>query len=491
MSSFFTQIWQIVVDSNLLNVTGAILILLIGYLMALAAGRKSTDFIQRIAGKATVLPDGTVVLPVTRTAKVFGRVIYGIIMLLAVLGCLSVLKLDAAAAPLQEFITGITAYLPNIAGALLLFFIAWVLSELVKMLTASFLRMSKLGNKITTAGKEKCESEKFVMYISKTTGYIVYLFFLPAILNALKIYGITRPLQSMFEKFLTFIPNLAAAIIILFIGLWAANIARKAVKGLIVVSKVSDLTEKLDIAGKFRNGSISAMAGWTVYVLIALPVATAALTALNIDILSRAVAGFFRDILSVSGEIAASAVILFGAIVSGNLIARLAERFTAAWGVDGFFASLCPEHTHNGNTKPSVIIGKLAYIALIVLASVAVCDIMEFEKLATVIRRFAIFGGNIIISMIVLIIGIKLADIAAAMVKNKLNRHLENCVRLAVIIFTVALAISNLNIGSAIVEIAFAMLLGAFAVAAALAFGFGGREAAAKILARYMDKSDK
>jgi len=87
MNDFFKQIWQIVVESNLLNVTGAILVLLIGYLAALVLGRKATDLMQKAAAKIIVLPDGTEVLPVTRTARITGRIVYCIVMLLAVLGC--------------------------------------------------------------------------------------------------------------------------------------------------------------------------------------------------------------------------------------------------------------------------------------------------------------------------------------------------------------------------------------------------------------------
>ena len=140
MNDFFKQIWQIIVESNLLNVVGAILVLLTGYLAALILGRKATDLMQKAAAKIIVLPDGTEVLPLARTARITGRVVYCIIMLLAVLGCFSVLKLDSAAVPIQELISEITAFLPNIAGALLLLFIAWFISELVKMFCVAFLK---------------------------------------------------------------------------------------------------------------------------------------------------------------------------------------------------------------------------------------------------------------------------------------------------------------------------------------------------------------
>lgn len=491
MSDFFQQIWQIIVDSNLLNVTGAILVLLVGYLTALVIGRKSAGLIQKIAGKTVTLPDGTVVLPIARTARIFGRVVYAVIMLLAVLGCFSVLKLDAAAAPLQEFITGITAFLPNIAGALLLVFLAWVLSELVKMFVAAFLRSSSIGGKLLLSSKEKHDSEKFIVYTSKTAGCIVYLFFLPAILNALNIYGITSPLQSMFEKFLTFIPNLAAAVLILLVGLWAAELARKAAKGLVVISKIDELAGKFNISEPMRHGSTGAIIGWTVYVLIALPVVAAALTALNIDVLSRTIAGFFSDILSVSGAIAASVIVFSGAFIAGKFAAKILERFTAAWGIDRFIPACSNGQNGSENIKPSAVAGTLARITLFVLAAIVVCDIMGFEKLASLIKRFAVFGGNIIVSTIVLLIGIKLANVAAALVRGKCSVQIEYCIRAAVVIFTIALAISNLQIGSSVVETAFALMLGAFAVAFAIAFGAGGRKAAAEILEQWREKMQK
>ena len=491
MNEFFKQIWQIIVESNLLNVTGAILVLLVGYLVALTLGRKSRNLIQKIASKTVTLPDGSEVLPVTRTARIFGRVVYGIIMLLAVLGCFSILKLNAAAAPLQEFIGRITAFLPNIAGALLLLFTAWVISELVKMFCSAFLQNAYVYDKLPKDAAERVKSEKFISYVTKTAGCAVYLFFLPAVLNALKIYGVTQPLQSMFEEFLTFIPNLAAAAVILIVGLWAANLARRAAKGLAVISKVNELGDKLELTEKLHNGSLAAAVGWSVYVLIALPVAVAALSALDIDVLSRAVAGFFGDVLAVSGEIAVSLALLIVVFFAGKFIGRLVERFTAAWGIDGICESVCSNKECEKSVKLSVIAGVITRWALMFLAVIAVCDILEFEKLASLLKRFAIFGGNLILSAVVLLVGLKLANAAALLLKGKSSPHLELAVKAAVIIFTVALAISNLKLGGSIVETAFALLLGAFAVAAAIAFGIGGKEVAAKLLEQWYEKLKK
>ena len=68
---------------------------------------------------------------------------------------------------------------------------------------------------------------------------------------------------------------------------------------------------------------------------------------------------------------------------------------------------------------------------------------------------------------------------------------LISAVRAGVIIFTAAIAIGNLNIGDSIVQIAFTLILGAVCVAAAIAFGVGGREAAAKLLNSWSEKLRK
>ena len=58
MQNFFKQLWQMILDSNLLNVVGAIAILVIGWLIALVTSRKISAVILKLSAKKTVLPDG-------------------------------------------------------------------------------------------------------------------------------------------------------------------------------------------------------------------------------------------------------------------------------------------------------------------------------------------------------------------------------------------------------------------------------------------------
>ena len=490
MQNFFKQLWQMIVESNLLNVVGAIAILVIGWLIALAASRKISAIIHKLNAQKTVLPDGTEVPKISNSDTFAGKIIYYIIMIFAVLGCFSVLKMNAAAEPLKDFASAVATYAPNIAGALLLAVVAWVVAGIIRSVVKTALIKSKLNEHLAKqigASDQNTVAE----YTAKTCYYTVFLFFIPAILNALKIYGITTPLQSMFEKVLTFIPNLIAAAAILAVGLFVAGIVRRAVAGLMIISRLNAIGESAGVSKIFGSSGLVGMVSIVAYILVAIPVVISALTALQIKVLSDSVAGFFNKLLNATGDIIGASLIIFVAVLAGSFAASLVAQLTAAFGLDRFMENLGIKSEGKETAAPSVIVGKLTCITIIAMAVLAACEILEFSQLAELIRNFIRFGGNVLLSIVVLLIGIWLANFAAGAIKGKCNDLVTGAVRFSVIILTSALAVSNLKIGDSIVQIAFALVLGAACVAAAIAFGIGGRETAAAILKSWMDKIEK
>ncbi|MBQ4337706.1 MAG: mechanosensitive ion channel [Lentisphaeria bacterium] len=488
MREFLEKLWQMILDSNLLNLVGGIGILLIGWLIALWASRRVSCSIRKWSAKHTVTADGSVCPPgVNHADTAAGRIVYYTILIFAVLGCFSVLDLDAAAEPLKNFISAVILYIPNIIGALLLVLAARIVAGIVRGTVRMALLKSKLHERL--AGQlQMGDPEKFADYTAKTLYYTVFLFFLPAILNVLKIYGITEPLQAMFEKVMIFLPRMVVAAILLSIGLWAAKVIRRAVAGLVVISRLDALGEKAGISRIFGNGGLAEMLGIVIYTLVAIPVVISALTALQIDSLSRSVAGFLDKLLNGTGDIIGAGIILFAAVLAGGFAASLVKQLSANFGVDKLASEMGCKSCGEGGRKFSCILGKLTFLVILVLALLAVCDTLQFTALAKLIREFAVFGGNVLVSIVVMLIGIWLANIAASAVKDYGNNWLTTAVRLTVIIFTAAVALGNMDIGGVIVELAFALILGAVCVALAIAFGIGGREAAANLLKKWMDK---
>ena len=69
--------------------------------------------------------------------------------------------------------------------------------------------------------------------MSEAVYWLVFLLFLPAILGALHLDGLLRPVQSMIDKVLAFLPNLLAAVLILAVGWLLARVIQRVVSNLL------------------------------------------------------------------------------------------------------------------------------------------------------------------------------------------------------------------------------------------------------------------
>ncbi len=493
MEEFFQNIWKMIVESNVLNIIWGLLVLLVGWLVAVFASGQVVKLVDRFALSKKIdecLPEGAE-LQSSNLGKFLGRVVYYLILLLAILGCLTAMKLTQAAEPIKEFVGALTGYAANIIGAAVLAFIAWIVATVLKYGATTAMRMMDFDKKFA-AHVESKDGKPVSGIVAEVVYWVVLLFFLPSILRALKIYGITDPIQLMFTKILEYIPNLIAAAAILFIGLLAAKIVRKAVTGLIQVSWLDDLGKKVGVSKVFGDKGISSMVGIVAYVLVAIPVIISSLTALRIQSLSDSVAGFFSKLLNAAGDILGAALLIFLAFLVGGFVSGIVSQILENFGFNKLMATLgFASKNEDKAALPSVVVGKISFVAIIFFALIMASDILDFDAFSALLRTFLVFGGNIIIGIIVLLVGIYLSNLAADAVKGKGSEVLSMIVRIAVLVFTGAIAINNMNIGGAIVEMAFMLLLGAVCVAVALAFGLGGRDLAAKKLEEWIRKLDK
>jgi hypothetical protein len=60
--------------------------------------------------------------------------------------------------------------------------------------------------------------------------------------------------------------------------------------------------------------------------------------------------------------------------------------------------------------------------------------------------------------------------------------------RISIVVLASAMALRQMGLANEIITLAFGLLLGAIAVAAAIAFGIGGRELAGDTLKKWLDK---
>ena len=121
--------------------------------------------------------------------------------------------------------------------------------------------------------------------------------------------------------------------------------------------------------------------------------------------------------------------------------------------------------------------------------AVTATEILDFEGLTQIVRAILRIGARILSGLIVFAVGLYLANLAFRLVNSMGTgqaKVLAQAARISVIIFVGAMALQQMGVAPDIVNLAFGLLLGAIAVAIAIAFGLGGRDVAADQLREWL-----
>ena len=127
------------------------------------------------------------------------------------------------------------------------------------------------------------------------------------------------------------------------------------------------------------------------------------------------------------------------------------------------------------------------FVRLIVL--VVAFDALGLPAVSDVLQQLLLWLPNVIVALVVLLIGGLAATALAGLVRGATSKAglsnpdaLAAAARVVVWGFAVIVAVNQLGVAETLVNTLFMAFVGAIALAAALAFGLGGRETAAEIV---------
>jgi hypothetical protein len=150
--------------------------------------------------------------------------------------------------------------------------------------------------------------------------------------------------------------------------------------------------------------------------------------------------------------------------------------------------------TEKTGRTPSAIAGYLTMVVVILFAAIEAARVLNFEALANLVSRFTVFAGQVILGLVVFGVGLYLANLVAQTIQASSAAQasfLALAARVSITVLAGAIALDQMGLGSEIVQYTFGILMGAIAVAAALAFGLGGRDIAGKRLQKWLDSMDR
>jgi hypothetical protein len=138
---------------------------------------------------------------------------------------------------------------------------------------------------------------------------------------------------------------------------------------------------------------------------------------------------------------------------------------------------------------PVEFLGQVVFWVVWIVFIVLGVDALGIVALREQISHFFMFLPQIFVAMIVLFIGLLIANffsratlLAAANANYPSARLLSTLVRLLIVIFFVTMALEQIGLGRHVVLIAFSIAFGAVMLGTAIAFGLGGRDVARQML---------
>lgn len=375
-------------------------------------------------------------------------------------------------------------YTPKVIGAILLLVLAWIVATLIRMIVRRSLKALGVDEKLSSAGSDS--GGQVIKTLSDVVYWIVILCFIPAILGVLGLTGVLQPIQAMLENILIFLPSVLGAALIFVLGLLVANIVRQLATSFLTNVGLNKFAEKNSIKADFVEGGLSGLIGTVLYAVILLAVLSAALSALGIEAISNPIKGAIDTVVGAIPNLFGATIVLIVAYFFAKVMRNLVRDILIGIGFNKIPAVIGLSNLPTeGSRSASAYVGHLTFVAIIFYAVSWASQILGFRALTAAIEVIVSRGAGILTGIIVLAIGMYISKIVAELISaSGVNGAdiLAMVARIAILFVVGAMALTHMGVGTAIVQTAFSYLLGAVAVAAAIAFGLGGREFASKLL---------
>jgi hypothetical protein len=484
-----------IVGNYLPNLAAALVILIVGWFVALLIAWLVRAAVRRLGvGRylsRSIEADGEGEAP--DISRSIGRGVFWIVMLIVGVAFFQALKLTLVTEPLHAFLNQVFEYAPRLIAAGVVLFVAWIVARAARFIIAKTLTVARLDRRLTReAGVEGDADLPLTKTISEATYWLVFLVFLPAILDALAVPGLLAPVQSVVQQILGFLPNLFGAAVILAIGWFVARVVQRVVANLLAAAGADRLSERVGLTRFMADKKLSDVLGLLVYVLILVPVIVGSLNALQIEAVTKPASEMLNTILASLPGIFAAVLVVGVAYVVGRVVSGLAVTVLNSVGFDKLPARLgIAAETSEGGRTPSEIAGVVILVAIVLFATMQALPMLGFDLLAGMMSDFLAFASHVLVGLVIFGFGLYFAKLVADLIRDSAIANaslLANVARTAILVLAVAMGVQQMGLAAEVVNLAFGITLAAVGVAAAVAFGIGGRDAAKKLVDDFVER---
>lgn len=444
----------------------------------------------RSAVRVVLGPERVAQLDVDRLAS---RILFWGLLILVAAAIASVVPFGSVGGASGELLDRVMGLLAQLGRALLLLVTAWILAAILRRAVRAALDLAGVDDRLEESGGEGRPS-RLSHTVPEAVYWIVLLLFLPSVLRALDLEGVLLPIETIVDEVVRFLPNVLGAVIILLAGWLLARIVKAMVVNLMTVLGLDRGAERLGVRRVLGSRSPSAVVGGLAYLLVLFPVILTGLDRLGLAVITGPATDVLGRVLGAVPLVLVAAGLLLTAYIVGRVISNLVRDLLRESGFDhlltrmGLSGAAPPEELAASN-----IVRVLLLALIMVVAAIEAASLIGFDNAAGLLTRLLEFAGHVFLGLVFLAVGVVLSSFAARAISAgslPQARLLGLLARIGILLFTTAVGLEQMGIANEIIELAFGIVLGAVAVAFAVAFGLGGRDAAARQIERWRAQLD-
>jgi hypothetical protein len=325
--------------------------------------------------------------------------------------------------------------------------------------------------------------------VGEVVYWLVWLLFLPLIFAAFGLTALIVPVMNLLGQLLGWIPNLIVAALILIVGWFIARIVQRIAASFFAALGNDKLSDRIGLSKYMGKLTLSALIGYVIFVLIMIPIIIAALEALNQTALTAPLVAMLVGVMTAIPVIIVAVLVIIVAYFVGRVVGDFVAQFLEGLGFDNVLVKLgLAKGSTQTMRRPSQVVGWLVMIAIILAAALAAFTWLRLDPLAQLLSGFIVFAWQIILGLLVFGVGLWIATWASNFVMESGWPHkylLALVARIAVIVLSLAIALTTMGLADSIVALAFGVPLIGVALAIGLAFGLGGKDVAAQQLTQW------